>query len=483
MNCTAMIALQERRKLQDFALYREFLDPARDLLASRPSPVRNGLALTLCGLFSLAVAGACLGRVDTYAEAPGRLQPAGRSKVVQPSDAGNVQAIYVGNGSAVKQGQLLMRLDATEAKAANIASAQAVGALTAEVLRHRLAMSAASSGQMAPAPRLPAQGLEADFRRREQIVLDADLAQLQSDIADLSGKLAQNAARGNAASLALQTAQMVAATLTAQVNIRTKLHEDGWGSMVDLLTAREALQRQEMTLAADLGEKLQAETERTTLLADLAGVKTKFIDSNATDLKTAQDKLDQSKADLVKAADHAAHTDIRAPVDGTVQELGVTTLGQVVTSGQQLMTIVPATPAMQIEALVDNTDIGFVKPGQSVVVKIKAFPFTRYGTISGVVERVSHDAVPFKEASENQDQESTPPQASQADAASVPNTQNLVFPVTIRLDRSEMEVDGNRVQLSAGLQATVDIKTGRRRAISYLLSPINEVAANAMHER
>src|SRR5262249_43356362 len=149
-------------------------------------------------------------------------------------------------------------------------------------------------------------------------------------------------------------------------------------------------------------------------------------------LADAERKRDQTFQDLVKARAKNTHTRLTAPVDGVVQQLAVTTIGQVVASGQALMTIVPEGAPLEVVALVLNKDIGFVKVGQKVVVKVESFPFTRYGTIDGTVIRVSPDAVDMRSA----------PNLSEAAATVRPQSPGgnsererpqLAFPTTIEL--------------------------------------------------
>jgi hemolysin D len=166
-----------------------------------------------------------------------------------------------------------------------------------------------------------------------------------------------------------------------------------------------------------------------------------------------------------------------------VQQLAVTTIGQVVTTGQALLTIVPLDSPIEIEAMIQNKDIGFVEPGQPAVVKVESFPFTRYGTIDGTVLKVSRDAVDEREASALSDPGSAvKPQASTT-ATAPGSSQNLVFPAIIGLSRRVIYVDGKDIPLSPGMAVVVEIRTGQRRAIDYVLSPLREVVSSTGHER
>ena len=186
--------------------------------------------------------------------------------------------------------------------------------------------------------------------------------------------------------------------------------------------------------------------------------------------------------DLIKAQSKASHTVLKAPIAGTVQQLAVSSLGQVVAAGQPLLTIVPADDAIEVKAMIANADIGFVKVGEEAVIKVDAFPFTRYGTIGGTVAKVFGDAVDERDATELSDAANAArPQG--ADPGSPLKTQNLVFPATIRLAQRFIDVDGQQVALRPGMAVTVEVRTGRRRAIDYLLAPLREVASEAGRER
>ena len=134
------------------------------------------------------------------------------------------------------------------------------------------------------------------------------------------------------------------------------------------------------------------------------------------------------------------------------------TVGGVVEAAKPLMTVVPARGGLEVEARILNKDIGFVRVGQEAAVKLEAFPFTRYGTVPGRVRSISRDAVQDKEL-------------------------GLVYVATIALDRSFVDADGRRYALTPGLAATVDVKTGTRRTISYLISPLQTSIAQAGHEK
>ena len=149
---------------------------------------------------------------------------------------------------------------------------------------------------------------------------------------------------------------------------------------------------------------------------------------------------------------------LTAPVAGTVQQVAIHTQGGVVTPAQVLMVIVPKDAQVTAEVVIDNKDIGFVSAGQSAAIKLETFPFTRYGTVPAKVSWVSADAVNDEK-------------------------RGAIFPATLTLAQSSIAIDGKRIKLSPGMNVTAEIKTGKRRVIDYLLSPVQSAVSESLGER
>ena len=164
------------------------------------------------------------------------------------------------------------------------------------------------------------------------------------------------------------------------------------------------------------------------------------------------------RQERVKTEQVATQQVLTAPVDGEVQQLAVHTVGGVVKPGDPLMVIVPLDQALEVEALVLNKDIGFVRDGQLATIKVDAFPFTRYGVIEGEVTSVSDDAM--------QDERL-----------------RLVYAVHVRLARADMNIDGTTVQLSTGMAVSVEVMTGKRRVMEFVLSPVMQHVQESGRER
>ena len=267
------------------------------------------------------------------------------------------------------------------------------------------------------------------------------------------------------------------------VDMRETLNQTKSASRAQVI---ETLQQYEAQVTTQVGEKGQlAENEAALLTLDrkLEEATAQFVADQNQKLAEAERKADNFRNEVVKANTKHERTKLTAPIAGTVQQLAVTTVGQVVSSGQPLMTIVPFEAPIEIEALIQNQDIGFVEPGHAAVVKIEAFPFTRYGTVDGTVVKVSRDAVDDRDAQALSDPKATTKPQSLSAVADVSKNQNLVFPATVSLSKKTMNVDGKDIPLSPGMAVTVEVLTGHRRVLDYVLSPLREVAFNSAHER
>jgi hemolysin D len=197
------------------------------------------------------------------------------------------------------------------------------------------------------------------------------------------------------------------------------------------------------------------------------------------DLAKADQKAAGLAQDVIKAEQRTSLQTLTAPVDGVVQQLAIYTIGGVVTPAQALMVIVPAETHLEIEAMILNRDVGFVEVGQNAAIKVDTFSFTRYGLLHGKVLTVSHDAITRDKPQERLVDK---PQGAEM-SSSEPKGQELNYAARISLDRTQMQVEDKTINLSPGMAVTVEIKTGSRRIISYLLSPLSRYKHDSLRER
>jgi membrane fusion protein, hemolysin D len=478
----AKVSQPAPKSVQLTAADREFLPASLEILVTPPSPIARALLLTICGLFFFALAWSYFGRIDIYAVAPGKIQPIGGSKVVQPLEPGIITAIYVENGSHVNAGGVLLALDPTETTADREAQARDLEAASAEASRRKVAIAAAHTETLEPLPIEFATNISDPVRRREEGVLSADLGQLRSGIANFKAQLTEKLATKERLTTTIAAREKLIALARERVDMRQRLDAMGSGARAQTIESLEQLETQITTDTGDRGQLIETDAAMRSLERKGDEAITQFIADQSQKLAEVERKRDHLEQDLIKAQSKANRTELRAPITGTVQQLAVSSIGQVVASGQSLLTIVPLGGSIEVQAMIENQDIGFVEVGQPAVIKVDAFPFTRYGTINGVVEKVSRDAVDQRDATVLSDAANAAKPQSSAPGSPV-KPQDLVFPATIQVTQRSISIDGKEVALIPGMGVSVEIKTGRRRAIDYLLSPLREIGSRAGSER
>jgi len=195
------------------------------------------------------------------------------------------------------------------------------------------------------------------------------------------------------------------------------------------------------------------------------------------DLDKTRAQASELDAELAKAQQRTRQSVLAAPIDGTVQQLAIHTIGGVVTPAESLLAIVPDDDSLVVEAIVQNRDVGFITAGQTVRVKVEAFNFTLYGLIDGKVLDVTRDAVSHPANDKKNGQNS-----DQNDGDNVANS-GPVYLAHIALSQDWMMTENGKVPLTAGMAVSAEIQTGQRRLISYLLSPLVRHVSESMHER
>jgi len=233
-------------------------------------------------------------------------------------------------------------------------------------------------------------------------------------------------------------------------------------------------------LVVQKSKSREAEAALTAITEQRAQTLAEYQRTLSGELVEAQRKVGGLSEDLIKAQQKTKLQLLTAPVDGAVQQLAVRTIGGVVTPAQSLMVVVPADSHLEVEAMVSNRDIGFIHVDQEVEIKVDTFNFTRYGLIHGKVLSVSQDAITKDKPPENNAKDQT--QGATNDT-SEPKGQELVYAARVSLDRTQMKVEENVVNLTPGMAVTVEIKTGDRAVVSYLLSPLLKYRQESLRER
>jgi len=441
------------------ALEREFLPAALEIIETPPSPAGRRVMLTICAAFTLAIAWACWGELDIIATASGRIVADGRNKTVQPFERGVVRAIHAHEGQTVRAGDVLVEMDSTASQAERERIGGALRSARLDAARSEAILLDDEAAFRTPDDAAP----EAIALQRR--LLADTLAGYRALVARLEQQIAQKA--GERATIVATCEKLEAALplVRERVEARQYLVNREVGSRLTLLSERQELSNTERELAVQRSRKVEVEAALAMASAALRQGTADFRRNVLNDLSEARQKIATLSQELVKADQRAVLEVLTAPVDGTVQQLRIATLGGVVSPAEALMVVVPSGGPVEIEASLSNKDIGFVKPGDPVEIKVDAFPFTRYGLVHGTVTDVSGDAVP----------------ADQGNAAA--GGQALVFRTRIAMTDASILVNGQAVALSPGMAVTAEIRTGSRRMIEYLLAPLLRYRQETLRER
>ncbi|WP_447834335.1 HlyD family type I secretion periplasmic adaptor subunit [Aeromonas veronii] len=433
-----------------------FLPAHLELTDSPLSPLPRWSMRIIAALFLSFLIWACIGQLDIVAVAGGKTVSGGRTKVIQPLEPGVVKAIHVREGQQVAAGEVLVELDATTAGADRRKAEDALMVARLLKARYQALLLAQKLGAEPVFP--PLEGIDDTRQQAEQTLAQG---QWQAYLAKRDALLATLQQREAELGTTRQQVTKLQQTLAL---VRSREH-DYEELLVKQFVPRHAYLEQQQARVELEGDLASQQSRLKELAAAIAGQQQELLALEANfrsealeQGRVASEQISQYGEELTKMRRRQALTRLTAPVAGTVQQLAIHTVGGVVTEAQPLMAVVPANETLEVEAQIENRDIGFVRPGQAATVKIDSFPYTRYGYLEGEVVSVSHDAV--------QDER-----------------KGLVFLARVRLERNHLMIDGARVTLSAGMTVSAEIRTGKRRVIDYFLSPLQEHVGGSLRER
>jgi hemolysin D len=444
--------------------YRAFSAPLIRLQDEAPNPLRRRVLLALAGMLGFLIVWSVVGRLDIVAVADGKLVPHTYIKIVQPADAGIVKEILAREGEQVRAGQVLMRMDplVTEADSRSADSEYQRRRLTIRRIDAELANRPFVRERSDP-PALAAEVEAQHLANRSS--LEAALEEERSRLVKARQELA-------AADQVRRKLEEVLPHYREQDQVFEKLAKGGFaGNLMASDKRRERIEKeQELNTQSHLIESARASIAQSEKkLAQIESDYRRQLYIERNDAQAAMDKLAQERT---KFAHRKDLLELKAPQDGTVKDLATHTVGTVVQPGTVLTTIVPRDETMKAEVWVSNEDIGFVRIGQPVKVKLLAFPFQKYGMLEGTVEHVSADA-----ADGDAGNPGTGPMAAPG------RNKPLVYKALVSLSRMQIETGGARYPLAAGMQASAEIKLGTRTVAEYLLSPVSKAWHEAARER
>jgi hemolysin D len=453
-----------------------FLPAALEIVETPPSPIRRAIGATIIAVFCLTLIWATFGTVDIVATASGKIIPTGGTKIIQPFEIGVVRAIHVRDGQNVKAGDVLIELDPTMTEAERDHLKSDLIAAGLEVARLRAALS----GHANPLDDFHApDGASPALIEMNRQFLISQTAEQQAKLAALDRQIAQKQAERDTIGATITKLEATIPVVAQRVDVRKYLYDKELGSKITYLTDYQDLIAQQQDLLVQKSKYRESDAAIAALTETRAQSAAEYRRTRFEELAKAEQKVAGLSQDVIKAEQRTKLQALTAPVDGVVQQLAVHTVGGVVSPAQALLAVVPLDSHLEIEAMVSNRDIGFVHAGQEAEIKIETFSFTRYGLLHGKVINVSEDAI----ARDKPQDKSGDKSSGAENGSSEPSGQQLNYAARISLDRTQMQVEDKLVNLSPGMAVTAEIKTGSRRIISYLLSPLLRYKQEVLRER
>jgi len=436
----------------------QFLPAALALQEHPVHPAPRYILWTIMAFAALSLAWACIGEIDVVATASGKIVPSGKSKIIQPIEVAVVKQIHVHDGMSVKAGQVLIELDPSLTNADIRRSEVELLAAQMDRARATTLLSAIDTEQdPASVAHLLPNATQEQLKNAQRWV-EGRYQEIRSSLSQADAEIAQRNAE-------VHTAKATVDRLVQTLPITRHLSADYKKLAADLYVPQHAyLEKEQARLnqerelivqqarVLELAEAKRAAQERKASL--IAQARRELLDLQ----HEAESRAAAFTQELNKAEQRGRLTRLTAPVDGTVQQLAIHTAGGVVTEAQPLMVIVPSDQPVEVEAMLENKDIGFVRAGQEVEVKVDTFNFTKYGVVHGTVLSVSNDAIEDERL-------------------------GLVYSARIQLSANSVIVGDRSALLSPGMSVKVEVKINKRKIIDYFLSPLKEYKSESIKER
>ncbi|TCS72645.1 HlyD family secretion protein [Sulfuritortus calidifontis] len=439
----------------------DFAPPLLRLQAQSPNPMGRKVLWAMLILLGCLILWMLIGRLDIVSVAEGKLVPQTYVKIVQPSEAGIVKEILVKEGQTVTAGQVLMRMDTliTDADAKS---------LEAEHARKQLGLRRIDA-ELSGTPFRSVAGDPPDLARETESQYRANRAALEAALAEERSRLIKARQDLSAAEQIRTKLAEVLPHYREQEKAYDKLAKEGFAGPLMLSDKRreriekeQELRTQEHVIESARAGIMQSEKKLTQINSDYR----RQLYAERTEVANALDKLTQ---EVAKQTHRQALMELKAPQAAVVKDLATHTSGTVVQPGTVLLTLVPKDETLRAEVWVSNEDIGFVRPGQKVRLKFAAFPFQKYGMIDGTVEHVSADAADNTASNGPVDPNGRPRQ--------------YVYKALVTLKAMNLELEGEKLPLSAGMQTYAEILLGTRTVAEYLLSPVQKAWHESGRER
>jgi HlyD family secretion protein len=426
-----------------------------DAVAIEEAPVSvtaNAALYTVGALLAAAVIWSLVGTLDRIVVAPGKIATRAPSLVMQPYTTSRILSLDVKAGDHVVKGQVLARFDPTFSEADVSSLQQKVDSLTAmtERLEAQLRGQSFTAGPDAGAARIT----QAQIFEQERNTYDAELSQRDARLAQIESQIQvdQSSIPGIRSQLGMANEVN---------NMYERLRRQQAAATLDILRSQSSLIDAQNRLHNTEGDLVKYQQQHAEIVQERQAFIDKWRSDHNHDLVEARQNLAEAVENLNKANRMQDFSQLTAPVDGTVQEVAERSSGSVLREAETLMTLVPDTADLYIEANVASRDISYLKLGDSVRIKLESYPFQRFGTLNGTLTVISPDSAVLKEGEDES---------------------KRVYHVQVRLNENLGQLAARNIHVKPGLVASAEIKTGGQTIAAYILHPVLRIGDEAMRE-
>ncbi|KDM91756.1 HlyD family type I secretion periplasmic adaptor subunit [Photobacterium galatheae] len=433
--------------------------PAMVRLQQRPPAIAAQCLIGVVCALALAVGlWATLGTVNILVTGYGKVETVTHMTRIQPVAVGKIRRLLVEEGEHVDAGQLLLELDTTEFDVDKQHLERKLA--YQQIIIERLAMTdrAFRDGHWVSQPLSPVPSLEPEFIEHQQLKMASDILSYFADLAQYDSQVTEKQAELAELNALISKLEQLLTISTEQEQAKRVLSEQKLFSRLDWLEERRNLiaDEQELVVLRQRVGRMNASIQQ--IQQEKKSFQARKESQLAAERLSALEALSTAREELKRMNTRIAHSLLHAPVSGVVHQLQAYRAGEVLVEAQPVMQIIPDQTPLEVVVYVPNKDIGFIQEGVKAIVKVESYPYTQYGTLSGVVKNISPDTIELNQA-------------------------GFFYEVKITLDQQAIPYQGRELTLSPGMAVMAEMKTGKRKMIDYFLSPLIEMKDSAFSER
>ena len=418
------------------------------------SPARTNILLYAVALVIISlIAWANYAEIDERTQGSGRMIPSQQIQVVQNLEGGIIKEIKVYEGESVKKGQTLVIIDNTGAGSSFAESKSVINELRARVVRLQ-AEARIKSFKAGSAESVDINGLLV----KEKRLYDTNTIRKKSEIGVLKQRLKQRRIELAATRLEIKTLTSSREMMAREIELTQPMFEKRLVSELEFIQLKQKVldKKHEHESAIKNAESLVSKIREAE--NQIREIESRHRGEAQEELNKALVEIERLRENQVAIEDRVKRTNVRSPVDGTVKQLLINTLGGVVRPGMDIIEIVPHEKRLLVEAKIRPSDIAFLYPGLKAIVKLTAYDFAIYGGLDGAVVHISADTI-------------------------TDERQEEFYLVRIMTEKNYLGTETNKKHIIVGMTAQVDIITGKKTIMQYLMKPILRAKNNALRER